>query len=62
MVKGWKGRLKRLPAASVGDYIYVVVTKGPPDLRKQVFGAIVIMSPCMELLLIVLGGMNGQER
>ncbi len=42
MVKGWKGRLRRLPAASVGDYVYVVVTKGPPDIRKQVFGAIII--------------------
>jgi len=37
----YKGRL-RLPAASVGDKINVVVKKGPPDMRKQVFPAVVI--------------------
>ncbi|MGB9724749.1 MAG: 50S ribosomal protein L14 [Nitrososphaeria archaeon] len=38
----YKGRLRRLPAASVGDKINVVVKKGPPDMRKQVFPAVVI--------------------
>src|SRR5439155_793071 len=33
-----KTRLKRVPAASVGDHIVCVVKRGPPDLRKQRFG------------------------
>ncbi len=37
-----KGRLGRLPAASIGDYITVVVKKGPPDLRRQTLGAVVV--------------------
>lgn len=41
-VKGYKGRLSRLPAASVGDEITVVVKKGPLALRKQTFGAVII--------------------
>lgn len=41
-VSGYKGRLKRMPAASVGDHITVVVKRGPPDLRKQTFGAVVV--------------------
>ena len=42
MVKGYKGRLRRVPAASVGDQVSVVVKKGPLDLRKQVWGAVII--------------------
>jgi len=34
-----KSRLKRVPAASVGDHVVCVVKRGPPDLRKQTFGA-----------------------
>ena len=41
-VTRFKGRLGRMPAASVGDHITVVVKKGAPDLRKQTFGAVVI--------------------
>jgi large subunit ribosomal protein L14 len=41
-VNKYKGRLSRLPAASVGDLVTVVVKKGPIELRKQVFGAIII--------------------
>ena len=41
-VARYKGRLKRLPAASVGDKIIVVVKKGPPQLRKQVFPAVLV--------------------
>mgnify|MGYP000185595313 CR=1 FL=1 len=41
-VARYKGRLRRLPAASVGDQIIVVVKKGPPQLRKQVFPAVLI--------------------
>lgn len=42
MVPGHKTRVSRLPAASVGDYVNVVVKKGPSELRKQVFGAVII--------------------
>lgn len=42
MVQKFKGRLKRIPAACVGDLITVVVKKGPPELRKQTFGAVVV--------------------
>ncbi|MGD0329555.1 MAG: 50S ribosomal protein L14 [Nitrososphaeria archaeon] len=38
----YHGRLRRIPSASVGDKISVVVKKGPPDLKKQVFTAIVV--------------------
>ena len=31
-----------MPAASVGDHITVVVKRGPPELRKQTFGAVII--------------------
>ena len=41
-VNRYKGRLSRLPAASVGDLVTVVVKKGPAELRKQVFGAVII--------------------
>jgi large subunit ribosomal protein L14 len=41
-VTRYKGRLKRMPSASVGDHITVVVKRGPPDLRKQTFGAVVV--------------------
>lgn len=41
-VTGYKGRLRRRPAASVGDHVSVVVKKGKPELRKQVFGAVII--------------------
>jgi large subunit ribosomal protein L14 len=42
MVTRAKTRLKRVPAASVGDHIVCVVKKGPPDLRKQTFGAVIV--------------------
>lgn len=41
-VVGYKGRLSRLPAASVGDHLTVVVKRGPPELRKQTFDAVVV--------------------
>ncbi|WP_455276531.1 50S ribosomal protein L14 [[Eubacterium] cellulosolvens] len=41
-VVGYKGRLRRIPMACVGDMIIVSITKGPPDLRKQVFPAVVV--------------------
>ena len=41
-VVGYKGRLRRVPAARVGDMVVVTVTKGKPEMRKQIFKAIVI--------------------
>lgn len=38
---GYKGRLRRLPMASVGDMIIVSVKKGTPDMRKKLFRAVV---------------------
>ncbi len=42
MVHKIKTRASRLPAAAVGDYVSVVVKKGPAELRKQVHGAVII--------------------
>ncbi len=42
MVSKAKTRLARYPAASVGDSVLCVVKKGPPDLRKQVYGAVIV--------------------
>jgi len=36
------GRLRRRPSANVGSLITVAVTKGPPDLKGQMFQAIVV--------------------
>ena len=41
-VKGTKGRLNRLPAASLGDMVLATVKRGKPELRKKVLNAIVI--------------------
>ncbi len=41
-VVGYKGRLRRMPSARVGDMVVVTVTKGKPEMRKQVFKAVVI--------------------
>jgi large subunit ribosomal protein L14 len=41
-VNRYKGRLKRIPAASVGDHVVVVVKKGKPELKKQAFGGVII--------------------
>jgi len=41
-VIGYKGRLRRLPAAAVGDMVVVSVKKGVTELRGQVFHAAVI--------------------
>lgn len=37
-----KSRLKRIPAASVGDSVVCVVKRGPPEMKKQVYGAVII--------------------
>lgn len=41
-VKGHKTRLRRQPAAKVGDMIVCSVKKGSPKLRRQIVHAIVI--------------------
>eukprot|EP00029_Vermamoeba_vermiformis_P014747 TRINITY_DN9860_c0_g1_i1.p1 TRINITY_DN9860_c0_g1~~TRINITY_DN9860_c0_g1_i1.p1 ORF type:complete len:141 (-),score=38.29 TRINITY_DN9860_c0_g1_i1:59-481(-) len=41
-VKGYKGRLNKLPAAAVGDMVMATVKDGKPELRKKVWPAIVI--------------------
>ncbi|MDP6641098.1 MAG: 50S ribosomal protein L14 [Nitrososphaerales archaeon] len=41
-VSKFKGRKGRKPAAAVGDHVNVVVKKGPPDLRRQTFGAVIV--------------------
>jgi len=40
-VVGYKGRLKRMPSARVGDMIVVSVQKGSPETRKQLLPAVV---------------------
>ena len=41
-VTKYKTRVSRLPAGGVGDFCNVVVKKGPAELRKQVYGAVII--------------------
>jgi large subunit ribosomal protein L14 len=41
-VVGYKGRLRRVPSASVGDLVTVSVRKGTPDMRKKIFHAVVV--------------------
>lgn len=41
-VIGYKGRLRRVPAAAVGDIIVATVKRGTPDMRKKIFRAVVI--------------------
>ena len=41
-VKRYKGRLNRLPAATVGDMVLATVKRGKPELRKKVMPAVVV--------------------
>ena len=41
-VMGYKGRLRRVPPAAVGDRVVVYVRKGTPDLRKKIFQAVIV--------------------
>ncbi len=41
-VTKYKGRHSRLPSAAVGDFVTVTVKKGPAELRKQIYGAVII--------------------
>src|SRR3989442_6395481 len=42
MVNRYKGRHSRLPSAAVGDVVTVTVKKGPAELRRQIFGAVIV--------------------
>jgi large subunit ribosomal protein L14 len=41
-VTKYKGRHSRQPAAAVGDIVTVTVKKGASELRKQIFGAVIV--------------------
>ncbi|MCW4020110.1 MAG: 50S ribosomal protein L14 [Candidatus Bathyarchaeota archaeon] len=41
-VIGYKGRLRRVPAAAIGDRVTVSVRKGTPDMRKKLFQAVIV--------------------
>ncbi|MCD6300677.1 MAG: 50S ribosomal protein L14 [Staphylothermus sp.] len=41
-VPGYKGRLRRIPPAGIGDLVVVTVKKGTPEMRKQVVKAIIV--------------------
>ncbi|CAJ1012310.1 putative Ribosomal protein L14p/L23e [Leishmania naiffi] len=41
-VKGYHGRLNRLPSAALGDMVMCSVKKGKPELRKKVLNAVII--------------------
>jgi large subunit ribosomal protein L14 len=38
----YKGRLRRVPSAAVGDMAVVSVRSGSPDMRKKMFQAVII--------------------
>ncbi len=41
-VIGYKGTRRRYPKAGIGDMVVVSVKKGKPELRKQLFDAVVV--------------------
>ncbi len=41
-VTKYKGRHSRLPSGAIGDFVTVTVKKGPAELRKQIYGAVII--------------------
>ena len=41
-VRHYKGRLNRIPKASVADMVIVSVKQGTPQRRKQIFPAVVV--------------------
>ena len=41
-VKGIKGRLNKMPGATVGNMVMATVKKGKPELRKKLMPAIVV--------------------
>jgi len=41
-VMQYKGRLKRVPSATVGDMVTISVRRGAPDMRKKIFQAVLV--------------------
>ena len=41
-VTRYKGIHSRMPSAEVGDFVTVTVKKGPAELRRQIFGAVIV--------------------
>ena len=41
-VVGYKGRRRRLPKAGVGDLVIVSCREGTPEMRRQLFNAVII--------------------
>lgn len=41
-VPGYKGRLRRIPFAGVGDMVVASVKKGTPEMRRQIVRAVII--------------------
>lgn len=41
-VKSYKGRLNRIPKASVADMVMISVKQGTPQRRKQIFPAVIV--------------------
>jgi len=41
-VMGYKGRLRRVPSAAVGDRVTVSVRQGSPDMRRKIFQAVIV--------------------
>ncbi len=41
-VVGYKGRLRRVPSAAVGDMVAVSVKSGSPDMRRKIFRAVIV--------------------
>jgi len=41
-VVGYKGRRRRLPNAGVGDLLIVSCREGTPEMRRQLFNAVII--------------------
>lgn len=39
---GYKGRRRRLPSAGIGDLVIVSCREGTPEMRRQLFNAVVI--------------------
>lgn len=39
---GYKGRRRRLPTVGVGDLVIVSCREGTPEMRKQLFNAVVV--------------------
>ncbi len=41
-VKGYKGVHRRVPSAGIGDLVVVSVIKGTPEMRRQLFHAVIV--------------------